>query len=113
MMFDGDEHTYWAAADGVTEASFVVALPEERTFNRVLLQEFIPLGQRITKFSVEVPEGSGWRQIASETTVGYKRIVPVPVTTAAWIRIRIEDALACPTVSNFELYMDNYLDYEN
>ena len=113
MMFDGDEHTYWAAADGVTEASFVVALPEERTFNRVLLQEYIPLGQRITKFSVDVPEGSGWRQIASETTVGYKRIVPVPVTTAARIRIRIDGALACPTVSNFELYMDNYLDYEN
>ena len=107
MMLDGDENHYWAAPDGVTAASFVVTLPEERTFNRVLLQEYIPLGQRVRCFRIEVPDGDGWKELASETTIGYKRIVPVPTTTASRIRISIDDARACPTISRFGLYMDS------
>jgi alpha-L-fucosidase len=108
-MLDGDENSYWATPDGVTAASFVVTLPEERTFNRVMLQEYIPLGQRVESFCIDVPDGDGWKEIAVETTIGYKRIVPIPETTASRIRIRIEGALACPTVSAFALYMDPIL----
>ncbi len=108
-MLDGDENSYWATPDGVTAASFVVTLPEERTFNRVLLQEYIPLGQRVRNFSIEVPDGNGWKKIAAETTIGYKRVVPIPTTTASRLRISIDDALACPTISRFGLYMDPVL----
>ena len=108
-MLDNDDNTYWAAPDSVKTVSFVVTLPQERTFNRVMLQEYIPLGQRVEHFCIEVPDGDGWKQVADETTIGYKRIVPVPETTASRIRVRIESALACPTVSRFALYMDNYL----
>ena len=41
------------------------------------------------------------------TTIGYKRIVHVPTTTAKAIRVNIEESLACPVLNGFALFMDN------
>ena len=107
-ILDGDYDTYWTVDDDVRKASFTVTLPQARTFNRVQLQEYIPLGQRVSAFSIEaLGEDGQWDVIANETTIGFKRIVHVPVTTAAAVRINIEDALACPVINGFALYMDN------
>lgn len=106
-MLDDDYDTYWAADDDVCATSFTLTLPEARTFNRVQIQEYIPLGQRIVSFSIEALDGSGqWKTIADETTVGYKRIVHTPVTTAVAVRFNIKEALACPVVNSVALYMD-------
>lgn len=107
-ILDADYDTYWATDDDVTAASFTVTLPEARQFNRVQIQEYIPLGQRVAAFSVEaLGEDGQWRTIANETTVGYKRIVHTPVTVATAVRVNIEEALACPVINGFALYMDN------
>ena len=105
---------YWATNDDVTRASFVVTLPEARTFNRVQLQEYIPLGQRVAAFSIEaLSEDGSWQLIARETTIGYKRIVHVPVTTTTAVRVNIEEAESCPVLNGFALFMDNiYTSYE-
>ena len=107
-VLDGEYDTYWTVDDDVCEASITVTLPEARTFNRVQIQEYIPLGQRVAAFSIEaLGEDGQWKTIANETTIGYKRIVHVPVTTASAVRINIEEALACPVINGFALYMDN------
>ena len=105
---------YWATDDDVTRASFVVTLPESRKFNRVQLQEYIPLGQRVAAFSIEaLSEDGTWQLIARETTIGYKRIVHVPVTTTTAVRVNIEEAESCPVLNGFALFMDNiYTSYE-
>ena len=103
-----DYDKYWALPDGQTFGTLTFSFPEPRTFNRVLLQEYIPLGQRIAAFHLDVltPEGD-WRQIARETTVGYKRIVLTPTVTAIALRLTIDNALACPTLTRVALYQDN------
>ena len=107
-VLDKDYDKYWATDDGVTETSFVVTLPEKRTFNRVQLQEYIPLGQRVAAFSIDaMAEDGSWHPIARETTIGYKRIVHVPTTTTAAIRVNIEESEACPVLNGFALFMDN------
>lgn len=107
-ILDADYDTYWATDDDVRKASFTVTLPEARTFNRVQIQEYIPLGQRVAAFSVEaLGEDGQWKTIANETTIGYKRIVHTPVTTAVAVRVNIEEALACPVINGFALFMDN------
>jgi len=107
-MLDADYDTYWTTDDDVLTASFTVTLPQTRTFNRVQIQEYIPLGQRVAAFSIEaLGEDGQWRTIANETTVGYKRIVHTPVTAATAVRVNIEEALACPVINGFALYMDN------
>ena len=113
-ILDKDYDKYWATDDTVTKASFVVKLPSSRTFNRVQLQEYIPLGQRVCAFSIEVlAEDGTWYPIARETTIGYKRIVHVPATTTTAVRVNIEESEACPVINGFALFMDNiYTSYE-
>lgn len=105
---------YWAVDDSVKTASFVVTLPQARTFNRVQLQEYIPLGQRVSAFSIEaLAEDGSWQLIARETTIGYKRIVHVPATKTTAVRVNIEKSEACPVLNGFALFMDNiYTSYE-
>ena len=113
-ILDADYDKYWATDDEVTKVSFVVTLTEARTFNRVQLQEYIPLGQRIAAFSIEAMAADGtWQPIARETTIGYKRIVQVPTTTTTAVRVNIEESEACPVINGFALFMDNiYTSYE-
>ena len=107
-ILDSDYDKYWATDDEVCAASFVINLPEARTFNRVQIQEYIPLGQRVAAFSIEaLGEDGQWTTIANETTIGYKRIVHTPVTTAVSVRVNIVESLACPLINGFALYMDN------
>lgn len=109
-----DYDRYWAVDDDVTKVSLVVTLPEQRTFNRVQLQEYIPLGQRVSAFSIEALDEDGiWQPIARETTIGYKRIVHVPTTTTTAVRVNIEESEACPVLNGFALFMDDvYVSYE-
>lgn len=107
-ILDADYDTYWATDDDVVTASFTVTLPEPRQFNRVQIQEYIPLGQRVAAFSIAaLGEDGQWKTIANETTIGYKRIVHTPVTVATAVRVNIEESLACPVINGFALYMDN------
>ena len=107
-MLNDDYDKYWAVDDDVRKVSFVVTLPDERTFNRVQLQEYIPLGQRVSSFSIyALSEDGSWVQVAHETTIGYKRIVHIPVTTTTAVRVNIEEAEACPVLNGFALFMDN------
>lgn len=107
-LLDEDYDRYWAVDDSVTKVSFVVKLPQVRTFNRVQLQEYIPLGQRVSSFSIDaLDEDGSWHPIAKETTIGYKRIVHVPLTTTSAVRVNIEESEACPVLNGFALYMDD------
>ncbi|GAG05902.1 unnamed protein product, partial [marine sediment metagenome] len=60
--------------------------------------------QRVKAWSVEVQLDGQWREIGRATTIGYKRVLRVPTTTASKARIRILDALACPAINNVSLY---------
>lgn len=107
-LLDNNYDTYWATDDDVMTPSVTLEFPQERKFNRVMLQEYIPLGQRIARFSIDACDKDGnWHEIAAETTVGYKRIVLVPQTHAKAIRINILQSYACPVLNEVALYQDD------
>lgn len=109
-LLDGDYDTYWATDDDITTATLTVRLDGEKTFNRIQLQEYIPLGQRIAAFRVEALDTAGeWAEIARGTTVGYKRILLTDRITTRALRIRIDEALACPVLNGLGLYLDEVL----
>lgn len=58
---DGRADTYWATDDGVTAATLSLRFERPRRVNRILLQEYIPLGQRVGRFAVEWLDGDTWR----------------------------------------------------
>jgi len=103
-VVDGNPDTYWAAEDGVTEATLEIRLLEARAFDRILLQEPIRFGQRISAFSVEARTEEGWIRVASATTVGYKRLLRIPGVRADALRVVIEAGLAPPALSTVGVY---------
>jgi len=103
-VLDGDRSTYWATDDEVLNGSLEVDFWEETSLNRLVLQEYISLGQRVKSFKVEAMVEGNYEVIANETTIGYKRILRLPDTKTNKLRLTILDSKACPTISNIEVY---------
>ncbi len=101
---DGDPETYWATDDSVTQASLLIDLGSAVPFNRFLVQEYIPLGQRVKRFRLEALVNGNWQTLAEETTIGYKRILRFPEAVATQIRFTVTDAKACPLISTLQVF---------
>jgi alpha-L-fucosidase len=101
---DGRTDTYWAADDGVTSASVTLAFPRPTAFERVVMQEFIALGQRVERWTVEAERGGSWKVVAEGSTIGHKRIVRCGPLTTTRIRVTILSARACPTLASIGVY---------
>ena len=113
-LLDTNYHSYWAVDDIVRKAWVMLEFDEPESFNRVMLQEYIPLGQRVSKFHIEImlPDGK-WQTVATETTIGYKRIILLPMCTTKAVRICIDESLACPVLNQVALYKDEvFLDFK-
>jgi alpha-L-fucosidase len=102
---DGDSETYWTTDDFTRSGSLTLDLGKKQVVNRFLVSEYIPLGQRVEVFHVEVLDEQGnWQQIASETTIGYKRILRVDDVTTNKVRFTVDSTLAAPLISAIELF---------
>ena len=101
---DGDKETYWATDDDETTGSITLKFSQAQVVKYVTLQEYIKLGQRVEKFTIEAFNGEEWKPVTSGTTIGYKRILKFDPVVAEQIRINIIAAKACPLISNVEVY---------
>ncbi|GAB4428449.1 MAG: hypothetical protein OHK0039_46920 [Bacteroidia bacterium] len=104
MLVDGDPATYWAAPDDSLRATLEIALPRGEAVNRIVLQEYIALGQRIESFVVEAWLNGAWQEIAQGTTIGARRIFAIPTVNSSRFRVRILASLATPTLAECALY---------
>ena len=76
------------------------------TFNRLVLQEDVMhSGERVARHAVDIFTDGGWKQIASATNIGYKRILRFPVQTASRIRIRILESRAEPSIKTISAHL--------
>ncbi|UZD24767.1 alpha-L-fucosidase [Algoriphagus halophytocola] len=103
-ILDGDYETYWSTSDGGKTGEISLDFGNEITFNRLLLQEYTPLGQRVKSFVLEMKNKDSWEKIAEGTTIGYKRILRFPDVTASALRIRITDSKDIPVISELGIY---------
>ncbi len=80
-------------------------------FDRIVLAEPIELGQRIARFRISALGGTSgdgltkvWTQLAEGTTIGRKRIMRVPETSASAVRIEILESRATPLLSSISVH---------
>ncbi|WP_235921120.1 alpha-L-fucosidase [Foetidibacter luteolus] len=104
MVTDGNNESYWATDDDVTNASLTIDLGKPTSFNRFLVQEYIRLGQRVKAFTVEAFVDGSWKELAKATTIGYKRILRFPAVKATQVRFTVTGSKACPLISNIGIY---------
>ncbi|MEO9004276.1 MAG: alpha-L-fucosidase [Ginsengibacter sp.] len=103
-VFDNDKNSYWAVNDNTTSASLTFQLKERSTFNCMEIKEFIPIGQRIRSFTIEVNNNEKWIQVFKGSTVGRKKLAKFDDITASKVRITFFNALACPVIESVKLY---------
>lgn len=101
----GEDATYWATEDGTTSGDVYLQWSEPITVQYVTIQEHIALGQRVRAFAIEARCGEEWQQVATGTTVGYKRITKLdaPITTSE-LRIRLIDARGPLAIDRIAVY---------
>jgi alpha-L-fucosidase len=101
---DGNPQTYWATADAQTNGDIIIDLGKDTEVNRIILQEYIKLGQRVQAFSVSAFINREWIPLIDGTTIGHKVIRKFPVVKTSKIKVTIGKSKACPVISNIELY---------
>lgn len=106
-LTDDNFDTYWATEDGVTTADIEFSFDTPTRMNRMMLQEYIPLGQRVKAFVVEYLDKDTWLPVKlneETTTIGYKRLLRFETVETKGIRIRITDARGPLCLSNVGVY---------
>jgi alpha-L-fucosidase len=101
---DGNNETYWATKDIQTTGDLIIDLGKETEVNRIVLQEYIKLGQRVQEFKISAFNDGEWQPLIEGTTIGHKVIRKFPVIKASKIKVTISKSKACPVISNIELY---------
>lgn len=106
-LTDDNFDTYWATEDGITTADIEFSFDTPTRMNRMMLQEYIPLGQRVKAFVVEYLDKDTWLPVKlneETTTIGYKRLLRFETVETKGIRIRITDARGPLCLSSVGVY---------
>lgn len=105
-LLDNDIDTYIKVKDG---EDFVVTLPEKRWINRIVLQEAIAtVGERAERFAVDARIDGEWKEIATSTNIGHKRILRVNDMETDALRFRLLQSRAMVAISKMSAYYSHW-----
>ena len=106
LALDGNLDTWWEAAASHTTATLTLKLPHPVTFDVVSLQEAVDhRSQRIESFDVDIWDGSNWKTVDQQTTVGHKRLLRwSSAVTTDQVRIHITGSRLEPTLAEVGLF---------
>ncbi len=103
-LTDGSRKTHWAPKEGQTTCSIEIDMKTPQTFNTMMLEEYIELGQRIQSFSIEVWDGMKYQEVIAGTTIGKKRILQFAIQNSSKLRLTITGSKASPVIGEISLY---------
>jgi len=105
-VIDGRRNTYWATDDSINTPELIIDLGQERTFNVVRLREYLPLGQRVEAFALDIWTDNKWEQFATGTSIGNCKLVRAKPVTTTKVRLRITQSPVCPAISELSLFAE-------
>jgi len=104
LAVDDQYNTFFTTKAKDTATTITMQLKKPQTFDVLLLQENIVIGQRVEKFALEYWTGNNWEKVTEGTTIGYKRLLRFPAVTAQKVRLKIESSRLNPALSTIGLY---------
>jgi alpha-L-fucosidase len=99
---DGRERGEWVLKD--FPARLELALPRPVSFNMVMTQEQIRLGQHVEEYLVEARSDGSWRTIAKGTTIGHKKLDPVERMDADGVSLTVLRSRGDAVIRHIGLY---------
>ena len=100
---DANPDTYWATGDSALSASLEIDFGKKTAISRLVLQEQIQLGQRVSAFRAFAFKDGKWLPLANGTTVGYKRILRFEKQEVEMLKIEF-DGRAALCISEVGVY---------
>ncbi|MFI1098461.1 alpha-L-fucosidase [Streptomyces sp. NPDC020917] len=95
----------WSPPGDQTTGAVELRLADGVAFDQIWLGEDIQRGQHVQQFTVEAGDGTTWTTLATGTTIGYSRILTVPLQTGVRaLRVTITQSRATPYLSTLGLY---------
>lgn len=102
-VLDNDPDTYLLLRGEKRE--IVITLPTPATINRVMLQESIAThSERVELHALDVWIDNQWKEVATATNIGYKRILRFPEVTTNKIRFRVLESRLDPAISHISAH---------
>ncbi|GAB3420657.1 alpha-L-fucosidase [Niabella aquatica] len=87
------------------EKEIVIITPKPVTINRFLIQESVNThSERVEQHAVDAWVNNEWKEIASATNIGYKRILRFPEVTASKFRLRVVESRLDPAIATIGGY---------
>lgn len=103
QVLDDDPDTYLLL--GKNKREIVVTLPVSATINRLMVQEAIAThSERVEQHAVDAWIDGQWKEIATATNIGYKRILRFPEVTTHKLRLRVLESRLDPAISHISAY---------
>ena len=97
-VLDNDTQTFIEIDN---QGEIIISMPKPITLNRLVIQEAIAQrSERVEKHSLDAWVDGEWKEIASATNIGYKRILRFADVTTDKLRLRITEARLTPSISN-------------
>jgi alpha-L-fucosidase len=106
VVLDGNDASHRLFSMKGNDNAVEMDLKGEKTFNVLLLQENIRVGQRVEKFILEYWDNNQWKKATEGTTIGFKRLLEFPAVTTSKVRLRILSARLQPALAEMGLYFD-------
>jgi alpha-L-fucosidase len=109
---DDDVCTYWAAASGKTAARLEVTPAAPVTANLISIREAIELGERVTKYHVEIKQNGAWTTAPTDksgakiqgTVIGQRQLWQLNATSIQAIALVIDSAKDVPAIAELGVY---------
>ncbi|HEY2820378.1 MAG TPA: alpha-L-fucosidase [Candidatus Acidoferrum sp.] len=101
---DNDANTFWSAPHGSHHATLEINFAKPITFDHALIMERLANGQHIQSFRIEVWDGTTWKPVAADHSIGHKRIESFPAQTDSRIRLNILSSTDTAEISEFQLF---------
>lgn len=105
-VIDRRRDTYWTSDDKTTTPHLILDLNREQTFNVVRVREYLPLGQRVEAFAVDVWKNNEWHEFVRGTSIGSCKLLRGNPVTTTKVRLRITQAPVCPAISELALFAE-------
>jgi alpha-L-fucosidase len=101
---DNDPDTFWSAPQGSHHATLEINFAKPTTFDHALIMERLANGQHIQSFRIEVWDGTNWKSVAADHSIGHKRIESFVPQSASRVRLNILSSTDTAEISEFQLF---------